>query len=156
MKFLFVIIIFTAFSANTPAQAPKSDINSLKWITGCWANDTNNKSVTEQWMKPAGNTMIGMSRTVNNGKTTAFEFLRLVQENADIFYIAKPSKQEETSFKLVKQTETEVVFENPTHDFPQRIIYQLKDKDFILARIEGENKGKKMGFDFPMKRAKCD
>ena len=156
MKTLWLFIIFLCLAGNALAQDTKPDINSLKWITGCWESNENNKLVTEQWMKPAGSTMIGMARTVKNGKTTAFEFLRLVEENSDIFYIAKPSKQAETAFKLIKQTENEVIFENPTHDFPQRIIYRLKDNDSLFARIEGDNKGKQMGFDFPMKRAKCD
>ena len=34
-----------------------------------------------------------------------------------------------------------VVFENPTHDFPQRIIY-WKDGADLRARIEGTQNGK--------------
>ncbi|MBC7900600.1 MAG: hypothetical protein H7070_11180, partial [Saprospiraceae bacterium] len=110
----------------------------------------------EQWMKPSGGTMIGMSRTIKNGKTVAFEFLRIVQDDNEISYISRPSQnKEETSFKLVKSSANEAVFENPTHDFPQRIIYRL-DKTKLFARIEGTNNGKTMGIDFPMTRAKCD
>ena len=36
---------------------------------------------------------------------------------------------------------TRVVFENPVHDFPQRIIY-WKDGADLRARIEGTQKGK--------------
>ena len=49
-----------------------------------------------------------------------------------------------------------VVFENPQHDFPQRIIYRLEKDGSLLARIEGVNQGREKGINFPMKRAKCD
>ena len=156
MKTLCVITVFLVLSANTLAQTIKPKINNLHWITGCWESNDKHELVTEQWMKPAGNSMIGMSRTVTDGKTSAYEFLRIIQENSEVFYIANPSKQQETSFKLIKQSNNEAIFENPNHDFPQRIIYRLKSKTSLVARIEGDNKGKQMGFDYPMKRVKCN
>ena len=140
------------------AQETKPTIDSLAWISGCWEqNDEAKKRFgSEQWMRPAGNSMIGMSRTVRNGKTVGFEFLRIVQDETGINYISRPSQnKEETAFKLIKSGPNEAVFENPAHDFPQRIIYRL-DKTNLFARIEGTNNGKVMGIDFPMTRAKCD
>jgi hypothetical protein len=34
-----------------------------------------------------------------------------------------------------------VVFENPAHDFPQRVIYHLKDDGTMVASIEGLQDG---------------
>ena len=46
------------------------------------------------------------------------------------------------------------MFEDPTHDFPQRIAYSLRENGEVLhARVEsmdGTN-----GFDFPYRRAAC-
>jgi hypothetical protein len=101
--------------------------------------------------------MLGMSRTIVSGKTREFEFIQIrQQENGDIFYVALPSGQNETWFKLVKMGEKEAVFENPEHDFPQRIIYRLENDGSLHARIEGMSKGQLKGIDFPMKRAKCE
>jgi hypothetical protein len=47
------------------------------------------------------------------------------------------------------------VFENPQHDFPQRIIYKRDGADGLKARIEGESKGKPKAFDYPMQRTQC-
>jgi hypothetical protein len=57
--------------------------------------------------------MIGLfCLTVAKGQTVECEFLRLHEElNGDIFYTAHPSGQSETSFKLVKLTNGEAVFE---------------------------------------------
>ncbi len=158
LVFVATVTAIFVFYVTSFAQEVKPTIESLGWISGCWEqNDAVKKRFgSEQWMKPSGGSMIGMSRTVKNGKTVAFEFLRIVQDDIGIHYISKPSQNTtETSFKLVKSSASEVVFENPTHDFPQRIIYRL-DKTNLFARIEGNNNGKAMGIDFPMTRVKCE
>ena len=100
--------------------------------------------------------MLGISRTVANGKTVEFEFTQIRQdEKGDIFFIAKPSGQPEATFKMIKGSVNEVIFENPQHDFPQRVIYRTQD-DGLLGRIEGLSKGKEKSVDFPMTRTRCD
>jgi hypothetical protein len=44
------------------------------------------------------------------------------------------------------------VFENITHDFPQRIIYHFVDDKNLTARIEGEVDGKMESSDFIYKK----
>ena len=99
--------------------------------------------------------MLGMSRTIADGRTVEYEFILLrTDEAGDIFYVAKPSGQSEASFKLVRATATEAVFENPKHDFPHRITYTLKPDGSLLAAIEGEKDGKKRRVEFPYQRKK--
>jgi hypothetical protein len=94
-----------------------------------------------------------MSRTVAQGRTVEYEFLLLRLDSAgDIFYVAKPSGQPEASFKLIRATATEAVFENPQHDFPQRISYTLKPDGTLLAAIEGQKDGKTRRVEFPYQR----
>lgn len=108
-------------------------------------------------MKPDGGTMLGMSRTVAQGKTREFEFLQIrPDDHGDQHYIALPSGQKETWFKLVKLENKRAVFENPGHDFPQRIIYQLRADGSLLARIQGLRNGELRSVDFPMQRVDCD
>ena len=107
-------------------------------------------------MKPAGNQMLGMSHTVVNDKTREYEFIRIVQEeNGEIFFVAHPSGQKEARFKLTSASDREARFENPEHDFPQRIIYR-RDGDSLVGRIEGVSKGQPRAVDFPLQRVACD
>lgn len=107
-------------------------------------------------MKPAGNQMLGVSHTVAGGKTREFEFMRIVQEeNGEIFFVAQPSGYKETRFRLTLVNEREARFENPEHDFPQRVIYR-RDGDKLVGRIEGISGGKERAIDFPMMRISCD
>jgi len=138
------------------AQEPKVTISDLAWLAGCWDGSGEGRESLEQWMKPSGQTMLGMSRTIAGGKTVAYEFLQIREQDGSIFYIAKPSGQAEASFKLVKHENHEAIFENPEHDFPQRIIYRLEKDGSLAAAIEGMSKGKLKKIDFPMRRTKCD
>lgn len=153
-----MVFAFLRFADTAMAQDGKPTIQSLAFMSGCWeiSNPEKKRLVSEQWMSPVGNAMMGMSRTVRNDKMGAFEFLRIVEDETGINYISKPSQnKEETAFKLIKWSVNEVIFENPTHDFPQRIIYKLTKPDALAARIEGTMGGKMNGIDFPMTRAKC-
>ncbi len=154
----FIIALSFTFPAVLNGQESKASIDSLVFLSGCWEISTPERKllVSEQWMSPAGFAMIGMGRTVRNGKMGSYEFLRIVQDDTGIHYIAKPSQSKsETSFKLVKWAANEAVFENPAHDFPQRIIYKLSGTDSLAARIEGTMNGKATGMDFPYVRGKC-
>ena len=139
---------------SLPANA---DISGLNWLTGCWAQDGQDPGSVEQWTTPAGGTMLGMNRIVNDGKTVAFEYLRIVeQDDGWIGLIASPSGQKTARFRMIGMSENEVVFENPDHDFPQRIIYRLIGDGKLLGRIEGIVDGMKRSADFPMTRADCE
>ena len=139
------------------AQEPRVGVDQLGWLKGCWGSDRNGREISEHWMKPAGRTMLGMSRTVGKGKTIEFEFIQIrEEENGDILFVAKPSAQAEAAFKLVRSGRHEVVFENLKHDFPQRIIYRLESDGSLFARIEGESGGKQRSINYQMKRAPCE
>lgn len=158
MKLITTVIFLLVLSTPLFAQESAFKIEDLGWLSGCWQseNKEKNSSVSEFWTKAAGQSMLGVGRTIKNGKTVDYEYLRIVEDDKGIFYIAKPkANAEETPFKLTKLTTTEAVFENPAHDFPQKIIYRV-DGAKLFARIEGNNKGKFMGFDFPMSKVKCD
>jgi hypothetical protein len=49
-------------------------------------------------------------------------------------------------------SEAEIVFEDPAHDFPQRVIYRKNADGSVTARTEGTMNGQLRGVDFPFKR----
>jgi hypothetical protein len=151
-------VLFVLFGLVS-GQDAKPSVDSFGWMAGCWELSVSQRSMTisEQWMKPAGGSLIGMGRTVKAGKTVSFEFLRIVGSETGVDYIAKPSSSKgETVFKLVRSTANELIFENLAHDFPQRVIYRNEKSDSLFARIEGIQNGKLNGMDIPMKRVRCD
>ena len=100
--------------------------------------------------------MLGVSRTVKGGKTIEYEFIVIREVEPGVLgYIASPSRQATATFKLAKREGDTWTFENPAHDFPQRVIYR-KDGADLVARIEGTIKEKTRAIDFPMKRVPCN
>ena len=100
--------------------------------------------------------MLAISRTVRDSKTIGFEYLRITETGGEsLILVAAPSGQNPTRFSLLSLTDNEVVFENPAHDFPQRIIYRLGNGGTLLGRIEGESDGRNKVVDFPMTRIDC-
>lgn len=145
---LFLGVVEAGHAASRPT------VQDLHWLSGCWESASGATSGCEQWMRPDGGTMLGMSRTVRDGRTVAWEHLRIWQDEAgEIYYTALPSGQAETSFRLTHAAPGEATFENPDHDFPQRILYRLVGEDSLLARIEGVRDGRERAIDFPMRRA---
>ncbi len=141
----------------TNANADQADLDKLGWLAGCWAPEAGEAGSVEHWLPLAGGTMLGVGRTVKDGKTVSYEFLQIrVSQEGKAVYIARPSGQEEASFTALNLTDDSVTFENLQHDFPQRIIYRLSSDNKLVARAEGLRDGELRGVDFPMKRVPCD
>ena len=155
-KLAALLAAFGTVLLPVAARQTKTPFDKLSWIARCWQGDMRGGKNQEQWMKPEGDLMLGMSRTVVNGKTPFFEFLQIKREGDDLFYVARPQGKEPTPFKLVKLNDSAAIFENPEHDFPQRIVYQRQIDGSLLAVIEGDEKGKPKRIAFPMQRVKCD
>jgi hypothetical protein len=151
------LLVCLLLQSPAAMRAQKPTVASAAWLAGCWSGENRGQEFTEQWMKPAGEAMLGMSRTVAKNKLADYEFLQIrQQDDGEVYYIAKPSRQPEAAFKLIKAGPQELIFENLQHDFPQRIIYRLAGDGSLVARIEGTKNGQSRGVDFPMKRVKCD
>ena len=148
-----VLILGSAWAAT---DAEPDRIEDLDWLAGCWAAAGGEPGSVEQWTRPAGGTMLGVNRTVRNGRTVAHEFIRIHETGeGSLEFVANPSGQAGAAFGLVHLSGDEVVFENPDHDFPQRIIYRLKEGGVLQARIEGTVDGTARGVDFPFRRIAC-
>jgi hypothetical protein len=131
---------------------PPATIDQMAWLKGCWVQAKSNGVVEELWMAPGGGTMLGLGRTLKDGKLREYEYVRIVEADGSLAYVAEPSGQEKATFPLKSLTPDEVVFENPTHDFPQRVIYRRLGPDVVTGRIEGEIGGQAKSVEFPYKR----
>jgi len=149
-----VIALIVAMAPMAEGRQAKPTVDALAWLAGSWSGNSRGIEMEEHWTRPSGNTMIGMHRDVGKGRTVGFEFLRIEQQGDAIVYLSMPGgRSPATAFPLKEVSGTRVVFENPTHDFPQRIIYWMDGAD-LRARIEGTNNGKEGGMEWrwsPMK-----
>lgn len=132
----------------TPAKATVDD---MAWLAGAWAGTRGAEgttSIEERWSPPLGGAMLGVSRTVARGRMTGFEFLRIVERDGGLVYVAQPGGGPRTDFVLTDLRSSRAVFENPRHDFPQRIVYELSPEGQLSASIGFGKGGRPRSFQY--------
>ena len=137
-----------------PAAAADEPVPPLDWLTGRWCTTRGDHSVEEVWLAQRGGVLVGLSRTYTDAATVAFEYLRIVATGGAVEYIAQPNGRPPTAFRLTASGAGFLRFENPAHDFPQRIEYRL-DGERLRAEIAGPGDGVAelvIGFDY----RRCD
>lgn len=120
----------------TTAVAASGPLAELAWLSGSWSSTEGDRLVEEHWTTPSTNLLLGVNRTVVNGTTTHHEQLRIEAKDEGVFYVASPSGQVTTAFKMVDHGPLFSVFENPDHDYPKRITYRRAGRS-LTVRIEG-------------------
>jgi len=126
---------------------------ALAWLGGSWIIDDGKQRVEEFWSAPADDSMIGMSRTLRDGKTQSFEFMRIASRPDGVFFIAQPRGKPPVEFVLQSWDGAQAVFVNPGNgDHLKRIVYRRNADGTLTARIEGDNDGTAFAEDFPYRR----
>jgi hypothetical protein len=134
--FAFVLGVLTTTSAAQTARPPaRASIAQLAWIAGTWSGGAGGATFEERWTPPAGGAMLAVSRTLKGDRMVAFEFLRIVERNGGLVYIAQPEGRPPTDFVLTDIADDSATFENPSHDFPTMIRYARQSDGSLEARI---------------------
>jgi hypothetical protein len=127
-------IIGAAFAMLLTAQsAPRTGIADLAWMSGQW--ETTDGATEEAWTAPRAGMMLGVGRTIHGGIVREYEFLRL-QAGADgvPVYWGSPNGAAPVGFRLTLAGPSSATFDNPAHDYPQRIRYR-RDGDALVATV---------------------
>ena len=163
MKCIFVTVFSCALIACNNQKSVVSNelhkreqkITQASWLIGKWSNTAKQRHDYETWGKYNDSTYLGKSYSIQNGDTVSSESIKLVEGNEGIYYIPIVQGQNNNlpvSFKLIVVETNKLVFENPAHDFPQRISYHLVSPDSLVAEISGMLKGEHHARQFPMRR----
>ena len=129
----------------TPAKATMAD---MSWLAGAWVGTKGSASIEERWSPPGGGAMLGMSRTIKGDSMRAFEYLRIVERDGGLVYVAQPGGHPPTEFALTELGTKRAVFENPRHDSPQRIVYELSAEGTLTASTGFAKGGRPTSFEY--------
>lgn len=160
--YVLLLCIATLSCKKEPTQVdttPKkfAQLEKANWFLGNWENTTEEMTFKELW-KQENDSVFGAESFVTVQKDTVFyEKVQLMQRNDSLFYIVSvkdQNKEKPVSFYLTTATANQLVFENPTHDFPNKIEYNKIGTDSIRATIYGLKDGKEVSENFPMKKSK--
>lgn len=142
-------------AAGAVAVTPPATIADVAWLAGCWISVTADRSVEEQWSQARGGTMLGLGRTVRGGETTEHEFVLIRVQDDRLAYEAHPGGQEPTVFLSTSIAGFKVIFENPAHDYPQVVGYELASPERLHAWIDGRSGGRSRLVEFFYRRTTC-
>ncbi len=135
-----------------PAPAEAS-IGDVAWLARAWVGTrSSGSSIEERWSPPLGGAMLGVSRTVARGRMSAFEYLRIVERDGGLVYVAQPGGGAETEFVLTELAADRAVFDNPRHDYPKRIVYELSADGGLTATIGFLKGGSPRRFEYTRER----
>lgn len=124
--------------AALPGAAQAPALSNLAFMTGCWNGDAGRGRVIEEhWTTPTANVMLGTTRFVAGDRTVSWEFTVVEADSTGITMTPQPRGQAPAPFRMVRLMGDTAAFENPAHDFPQRIVYR-RVADTLVARIEGD------------------
>lgn len=142
-----MILISLALAADPP-QAP----DALDWLSGCWeAPLGDGRRMREVWVGPVAGQLVGAAIGELPGGKATWEHLRLARVDGRWTYTASPGGQATTAFPATSAGPEAWVFENPAHDFPQRITYTRASTGF-QARVEAREGAGWKGFTLEFSR----
>lgn len=124
----------------------------LDWLAGRWCIGDPGRQVDEVWLPEAGGESIGMSRTLRGAKVQSFEYMRIASDDKGASLHVQPNGAPPTIFSQAARGDGWIRFENPAHDFPNRIEYR-RQGDRLHAYIAGPGRdGKQVKIPFEYRR----
>ena len=142
MRNIFFVLAFAIIAMSFLKKQPETKVDSFKWMLGSWTmKKKNGSTIMEGWDKINDSTLGGESLNISmTGQSKVLENLTLAYRNGTYYYFSQVTGQnngESVKFKITSHSENGFVAENPEHDFPKRITYNLINKDSIHAFIDG-------------------
>ncbi len=137
---------------SSAVRAEERELSTFGWLAGVWES-TDGSATEERWMSPTANVILGVSRTVKDGRTVGFEFMRLEKRGADIYYIPQPGGRPPVDFKLTSGEGERYIFENTEGvDRVHRIEYRRDGENGLYARVDGVQNGKPFRLEYRYRR----
>lgn len=125
----------------------------LKWMTGYWANAKDGSEQEIVFLAPKGSLMVGIRRDTASSGGGHYRYLRVEITPNGVIYFESPSGRDTIAFALKESEDEQAIFENPLNEYPQKVIYTLKDSKTIGLRVEGMKEGAAQAEEMEFKRA---
>jgi Domain of unknown function (DUF6265) len=141
-------LIMMLMLSGSVAAADAQDARLPAWMSGNWTNHVGEKWAEEVWLSPRGNMMLGNSWSGEGDSVGFWEQMRIERETkGDVVFWAVAGDQKPVRFVASEIGKQAITFENPQHDYPQRIRYWRVGKK-LKAEISLMDGGRSVQFAF--------
>ena len=138
---LLLLIVITISCTDSKKDTTTTDvkrssgIEKADWLIGSWQSTSPEGTVTESWTAMNDSTYAGKTFFISGKDTLSSESISLEQRDTALYYIPTVSDQNAgmpVKFTLTSSTADQLVFENPSHDFPQKMNSKLLKTSLVL------------------------
>jgi hypothetical protein len=130
-------VLTIAASLFLAAAAPSPSTPLPGWMSGDWVRDEGRSWTEEHWSGPRAGLMLGTGRSGRGETVQSFEYMRIARDaQGRLTFWGSPGGAPAVAFPAVETGPAKIVFENPAHDFPTRIVYS-RTGDRLTASISG-------------------
>ena len=138
------IFYWSAISALVVSCGDSNREMEIMDLVGKWEDNSQETTFVEQWTANSDESLSGKGYVMSSKDTVFIEYLSIREVNGVLTYFAQVSDHNDGQvipFGLKDKKDKRMVFENPDHDFPQRIIYELSTDSTLYVYIEGVENG---------------
>lgn len=140
-KYLVIITVFIIITSFVIKQGSTDKVfKQLHALEGKWIMKTKKGFIGEEWVKINDDYLQNKGFYIKGSDTVITERVSLKKTAEGIFYtstVENQNNKQPISFSLTAAGNHVFVFENPVHDFPKRITYELVSADSLHAYIDG-------------------
>jgi len=150
-----LILSAIIISCNGTKKDTTLQLSKAEWLIGTWENKSPYGDLSESWQKENDSIFKGQSFFIKGKDTIHSESIVLSEIAGKVKYSPQVKGQNDdkpVDFTMTLANDRQLVFENPLHDFPQKITYTKITADSLVAEISGKQQGKPMSEKYPMKR----
>jgi hypothetical protein len=145
---LLVVLLIGASSSRLKAEEATAQLSQMAWLAGTWQRVglPEGQSGYERWAYDRAQGFVGVGVSERGGRAVFEEKLRILVQDRTVYYVADvPENPKPVYFKLTELSEHGFTFENPAHDFPQKISYKRYEQRLHVKVSAGD---KAMEFEF--------
>jgi len=152
---IIAAICFTSCKTDSSNKSFEK-LEKMSWLIGEWENKMPDGVLTETWVVYNDSIFAGRTLFIKDKDTLHSEEIVLTQKGETLLYIPTVKGQNDNKpieFKMSEtKTENEFAFENPAHDYPQKIVYKKVSDTNLVATISGKQQGKQSSESYPMSK----
>ncbi|MDH3735078.1 MAG: DUF6265 family protein [Gemmatimonadota bacterium] len=142
------VAVTSAFTVRAPAP-PAESLDDLAWIAGHWGGEAFGGQVEEAWFAPAGRSMSGSFRLIQNDLAVMYELLLLEQDDdGEIYYRFKhisrgwePWEEVRLEYRLTELEDRKATFrptsDEPPQNAPAWFTYESPSGNRLVVTIHG-------------------
>ncbi len=142
-----LLVLVLSLPGVLAADEACTSLEQAAFMLGAWQSDTQGTRFIERWSREGGQ-FRGAAEAIRDGERIQQESMTLRVVDGRLVYAADPEQDGSfVEFTGVRCAAGEAVFENPAHDFPQRLRYHLDDSGVLTAVVSDlEDRGFELEF----------